>query len=198
LAGVHLFSLYEYNRAFTRFVGEAIHELMARKDPVLGRIKSERSEQIPIVRNTMPSGEVVEGQPLRTETSVAVTLDDVVSGDVDEFAAALDDTATKALAQVMPRFFERIGGLSEAAGTTVDARAEPLSYELLLRGFEKIDIDFDDNGNPIMPKLVVGPDMFEALRKLPPETEQQQRAWREMIERKRREFNDRRRYRKLS
>ena len=193
-----LYLLDEYDRSVTRFVGDAVHELMSSNDPVLGRIQSVRSDQVPVVRNTMPSGEVVEGQPLRTEMTVAVKLDDVITCNVDGFAAALYDTATKALEQVMPRFFERIGRLSEAAGTTVDARGEPLSYELYLRGLEQAEIDFDEYGNPILPTMFVGPDLFEAWQKLPPPTEAQQRVLHELIERKKQEFNDRRRHRKLS
>jgi hypothetical protein len=128
----------------------------------------------------------------------SLPVDELMNGDVRAFGVALDDMATDALKQMMPKFFERIGGLSEAAGTTVDAQGEPLSYELYLCGLEKVEIDFDEQGNPILPTMVMGPDMYEAWQKLPPPTEARQRALHEAIERKRREFNDRRRHRKLS
>jgi len=195
---VYLFSLQEYERAFARFANEALQKLMAIKDPVLREIKRVQSEQMPIIQNTMPSGEVVEGKPFRTEMKFSLGVDELMNGNLEAFAAALDDMATDGLKQLMPKLFERIGGLSEAAGTTVDARGEPLSHELLLRGLERVEIDFDEDGNPILPKMVVAPDVFKAWQKLLPPTEAQERAFSELIERKRQEFNDRRRHRKLS
>ena len=195
---VYLFSLHEYEGSFTQLAGKTVRELMAKKDPILGSVKSVLSEQIPIVQNTMPSGEVVEGKPMRTELRFALEIDDIVAGDLDKLAAALDATATDGLKQVMPKFFERIGELTNAVGNTVDARGQPLTFELLLQGFERVQVDFDEEGNPILPKLVVGPEMYAAFQKLPPPTEEQQKLWDEMIERKRREFNDNRRHRKLS
>jgi len=146
----------------------------------------------------MPSGDVVEEAPFRTEMKISVDIADLVNGNLDAFAAALDDAAEDALTQTMPRLFERLAQISTGAGTAVDAGGQALTHELMLRAFDNLELEFDDDGNPILPKLIVGPDMYENLRKLPPQTEAQQTAWNEMIERKRREFNDRRRYRKLS
>ena len=193
-----LFKLDEYDRAFSAFANGALQKLMAKKDPVLRNIKRVQAEQIPTVQNTMPSGEVVEGKPFRTEMKFSLGVDAMMNGNVEAFAIALDEMAMDGLKQLMPNLFERIGSLSEAAGTTVDARGEPLSYELLLRGLEKIEIDFDENENPILPTMFVGPDLHAAWQKLAPPTESQQRAFSELIERKKREFNDRRRHRKLS
>src|SRR5271170_6337575 len=115
---VYLFSLQEYERAFARFANEALQKLMARKDPVLRNIKRVQSEQIPTVQNTMPSGEVVEGKPFRTEMKFSLGLDELMNGNVEAFAIALDEMASDGLKQLMPNLFERIGNLSQAAGTT--------------------------------------------------------------------------------
>jgi hypothetical protein len=52
-----LFQLTEYEVAFLNFVHEAVHELMAVKDPILGRIKRVRSKQLATVQNSMSTGE---------------------------------------------------------------------------------------------------------------------------------------------
>jgi hypothetical protein len=85
---VYLFSLQEYDRAFTRFANEALQKLMARKDPVLRNIKSVESEQMPTVQNTMPSGEVVEGKPLRMEIKFSLAVDELMNGDLRAFGVA--------------------------------------------------------------------------------------------------------------
>lgn len=117
-----LFSLPEYDRAYSHFAYEPIENLMARKDPVLQRIRRVHSEQLPTVQNTMPSGEVVEGAPFRTEMKVSLAVDDIVSGNLDAFAAALDETAKNALKQRMPQFFERMAQICKGARTMLDAR----------------------------------------------------------------------------
>jgi len=73
----------------------------------------------------------------------------------------------------------------------------PLALSFSLEGLERIDIMFDREGKPMLPTLVMHPSMAEHVRSLPPITPEQQRAMDDLIERKRTEFNARRRYRKL-
>jgi len=192
-----LFSLNEYDQAHWRFVSGALRALMTSKDPLLARIAWKQSQQMPTVQNTMPSGEVVEGAPFRTGAKFSVAVDDLIRGNLDAFAAALDDTAESFLKEMMPQLFGRIEKISKGAGTALDAGGQAISHELMLRAFENLEIEFDEHWNPIMPRIVVGPDLYEKLRTLPPKTEAQERAWSELIERKRREFNDRKRHRQL-
>jgi hypothetical protein len=68
---------------------------------------------------------------------------------------------------------------------------------MYMAALEKIELQFDRDGQPILPTLVVHPTMAKHLASLPPPTEEQQKAYSDLIERKRGEFNARRRYRKL-
>jgi hypothetical protein len=193
-----LFEVFEYDLAFAEFVHTTIHELMTRKDPLLSRIKAVPVTQLPTVRNTMESGEVVETEPIKMAMPFSVDLTDAIKGNFENLAATLDNAAEEGLKTLMPRFFEDVGRLSQAAGTATDAGGQPISRELIRKGLENVEIDFDEDGNPIMPTMWVNPEMAEQIRRLPPETEAETRAFQELIERKRREFNDRRRHRKLS
>jgi hypothetical protein len=80
----------------------------------------------------------------------------------------------------------------------MDAGGQPLSHDLLLKSLEGIEFDFDENGDPIWPTLVMSPSMGEQFRRLPPMTPEQKKALEEMIERKREKFNARKRNRQLS
>ena len=62
----------------------------------------------------------------------------------------------------------------------------------------RVEIDFDDNGEPLMPSLVTNSAMVKRIQELPPPTPEQDAAWKAMMERKRREWNARRRRRRLS
>jgi hypothetical protein len=123
--------------------------------------------------------------------------EEIRSCDIGALAAQIDKLADESLSLVMPRFFDMVRRGSEAAGTATDLGGRPVSYELWLEMVQKIDIDFDDQGNPDLPALVVGPDVAEQLKALPPPTKEQRAAMDALIEIKRKEHNARRRNRKL-
>lgn len=98
----------------------------------------------------------------------------------------------------MSHFYSYLDRICAAAGTSVDAKGQPVSYDLILRMLDSIDIDFDQNGNPEMPTLVMHPTMAEQIRRLPQPTEAQLKALGDLIDRKRQEHSARQRRRKLS
>jgi hypothetical protein len=193
-----IFILPEYERAQFQFFNDAVRKIMTAKDELYGSIPvAEPSEILPVTQNTMSSGEVVQSQPLQVKSVVVFQWDDIRSCSLDALAEQVDRSAEERLAQVMPHFFDTFHRTSEAAGTTADAGGRPFSFELYLEGLERIEIQFDREGNPVLPALVIHPSMAEQLRSQPPITPEQQKAMDDLIERKRTEFNARRRHRKL-
>jgi hypothetical protein len=193
-----LFILPEYEQAFAIFVHRAIHELMCRKNPILGGMKTLPPQPLSVFRSTLPSGQVVENKPILVQSPFNFSIKDAIAGNVDGLLGTIDEAADDGLRTIMPRFFEYVGQLSDAAGTSIDAKGRPPSHELFLEMIEKIDIEFDKDDKPIMPTLVVNPEMAEVLRKLPPPTPEQEKKHQDLMSRKRQEYNDRRRHRKLS
>jgi hypothetical protein len=193
-----IFVLPEYARAQFEFFCEAVRRLMSAKDELYGSIPvAEPTESLPITQNTMPSGEVVQNQPLQMKSSVVFQWDDIRNCNLDALAEQANSSAEERLTQVMPHFFDVFHRTCDAAGTATDAGGNPFSFELYLEGLNRIELQFDSDGNPKMPTLVMHPSMAERLRSLPPITSAQQKALDELIERKRTEFNARRRHRKL-
>jgi hypothetical protein len=193
-----IFDLHEYGRAQFQFFCDAVRGMMAAQDTLYGCIPTaEPSEVLPVTQNTMPSGAVVQNQPLMIQSSVVFQFDDIRSCNLDALAEQVNKSAEERLSQVMPHFFDVFHRTSDAAGTAMDAGGRPFSFELFLEGLERIEIQFDREGKPILPTLVVHPSMAEKLRSMPPTTPEQQKAMDALIERKRTEFNARRRHRKL-
>jgi hypothetical protein len=192
-----LFLLPEYDVALKRFIHTTINLLMRKKDPVLGMIPTERKESVTTTQNTMPSGEVVKGAPLLTEMKFEINNADVLEGNVDGFIASIDGAAEDGVKKLMPQIFGRIGALAEAAGTASNAGGQPISHELVLAQYEKMEIDFDERGNPILPTMVGSPEMIEAYKRLGEPSAEIEERFQKMIARKREEFNARRRSRKL-
>lgn len=192
------FSLPEYECAQFKFFHAAVKKLMKAKDSLYASIpEAPPQEAIPTTQNTMPSGEVVENTPLMIESKVIIKWDDIRSCNLNALAEQVDAIAEERLSIVMPHIFRVFEKTCNAAGTGTDAGGKPFSFEIYLAALEKIDLRFDGEGQPILPTLVVHPDMAKHIASLPPPTEEQQRAYIDLIERKRREFNARRRDRKL-
>ena len=71
---------------------------------------------------------------------------------------------------------------------------------MILDAIEKMEIDFDEKGTPIMPEIHVSPDVMEKLRtqKLDPkEIVEIEKRRKQIIEKKRKEWIDRESNRKL-
>ena len=146
----------------------------------------------------MPSGETVSSEPITMESKIVFQWDDIRNCNLDALAEQADTAAEERLSIIMPRLFEMVVKTSVAAGTATDMAGAPLTFEAYLAAFSKIDLRFQDTGEPVMPQLVVHPDTAKILASLPPWTAEQQKVWDAMIERKRKEFFASRRHRKLS
>lgn len=159
--------------------------------------RAEPVEAVPTTQNTMPSGEVVQNSPVMAEAKFVLRYDDIRSSSADALAEQMDGAADQNLSIVMPHLFDVLDRTCKAAGNVSNAGGKPFSFESLLEGLEKIEIPFDDNGKPELPTLVMSPAVAEQVRTLPPVTPDQQKRLDDLIERKRKEHNARRRDRKL-
>jgi len=192
-----LFVLPEYESAGRRFFVDAMHALMRARDPVLGMMHFEMVDSLSMNRVTIASDQVIDTATLTVEASFALSRSDTIAGRLDTFYVALSDAAESGLASMMPQFFSNVSDICDAAGQTVVAGEHEMNLDLLREAMESIEITFNDDGSPNLPTLVVHPTVAERLAELPPPTAEQERRFDEMMERKRREFFDRRRTRRL-
>jgi hypothetical protein len=91
-----------------------------------------------------------------------------------------------------------IGKAAESVGNV--AKNTRNLREGFLAMVEKVEMDFDENDNPIHPSIVAGKEVVEELMKLAPEVENDPEFTKkhdEIIERKRLEFHEREAARKL-
>jgi hypothetical protein len=128
---------------------------------------------------------------------LAIEFDDAITGRSDRLIEAINNAAEEGLKIGMPQIFEQLNQLSAAAGATTDAEGQPLTWALILKAWENMEIEFDKDGKPTI-GIFVGPEMHEQFRNLPPLTHEEQQAFNELLERKKAQFNARQRRRKLS
>lgn len=97
-------------------------------------------------------------------------------------------------------FIKKMDEVTQRTGNVVNAKARPLSPQLILEALEKIAIDFDEHGNPIFPSLVVSPQQYEKIKEEIPKWESDpdlRKKHTELMEKKRKEWLDRESNRKL-
>ena len=66
--------------------------------------------------------------------------------------------------QIDKKSFKKLNSILEAAGQIVDGKNQPLTHELLLKMFDKIEIEFDDKGK-MMPgySIFMHPDLWKKI-----------------------------------
>lgn len=218
----HLFALSEYDLAQAKFVYVAIDEVRDRLFPLLGKIQRVQVESLHHTRVTVASGEIVESAPIRQEIAFPIDLKGAVAGDpstlMDSIAGAAEEKGTGEM-RSLEDYVSRVTG---AAGTSLDAKGKPLDRQRLLESMEIRDIEFDEEGYPGLPAEVrhlfhdpsqpctcftdgrfeeyylhASPRMKAYIAQLPPPSGEELTAFEELMDRKKREFNDRKRHRQL-
>jgi len=120
---------------------------------------------------------------------------------VEYFKQKMDEMAESFIAQQEGLVFSKLNEVTEQTGNVVDGHGKPFSPALLFEALEKIQIDFDDQGRPIMPTVVLHPSLFEKVKEKLPEWEANPefaKRHNAIIEEKRRQWLDRENCRKLA
>ena len=89
---------------------------------------------------------------------------------------------------------------TEKAGNVIDGKGKKINPDIILQCLEKIQIDFDENGNPYMPALFVDPKMADYIKGKIPEWEkdiEHKKKHEELMKKKKEEWHDRESNRKL-
>jgi hypothetical protein len=118
-----------------------------------------------------------------------------------EDALRMVHEAAETMARKQTRMlFTKLNEVIEEVGNSLDARGQPLSAELILDMWEKMQFDFDERGQPKMPELVFNPvqrsNVEEQFRRLKSEPQLRERGI-EIMNRKRLDWYDRESRRKL-
>lgn len=191
-----LFLLPEYESAARSVTFVAVHELARANSPLLAGVPSSSVAHVRPTRVSDTGGEPLRLPPIAVKAELQMDIRRVVAGKLDEVVVALLTVAEQETKTLVQGLLERVNNVTDAAGTTVDAQGRPLSHELVLELLSTMEIDFDAGGTAQL-ALVANSDMIDKLRRLPPMTAKQERAFDELMARKRDEFERRQRRRRL-
>ena len=185
----------EYEIAAARWIERTVDFLMVESDPLYAQL---RPEQIDGLGETAvrigASGEVL-AKPVHMVATGSVDVGSVIDGDFGDLETVVAEIADQKLEQTMRAYFALIMDVTQHTGNVVDAHGD--AAEALLAMLEKMDIAFDDDGNPAL-QMVVSPADAERVRaQLAAFTPDQHRRFSEIIIRKRGKYRASRRRRRL-
>jgi hypothetical protein len=189
------FVIQEYEQAMYRFVQQVLAGFSA-VDPLLGQMGRGSTAHNGPIRNVRGPSPIDQVMP-PVEVESRIDHDSIRNTDIEDYTRMLHELATANIRVTKRQSLHDIGEVSEAVGTSIDAEGAPFSFDMVLDGLERISLEFDDEGNPLLPTLLMHPRMLDAIREFRPTPEQEGRQA-EIIERKRREYHAQKRNRRLS
>jgi hypothetical protein len=121
----------------------------------------------------------------------------IANFDLEAFVQIIHSLAEQHVAEIHRIMYRTLDTVTGLTGKHFDAKGEPPNADMILNMLESLPIKFDENDEPILPKIIAGPDLIQKLANIRFSPEQEEREKR-IIERKRQEFHAKKRYRRLS
>ena len=185
----------EYESAALRFLADVMHGFL-NVDPLFSGIGRSISVHKGPIRNV--PGDTPLDQSIFTVTGESdLSWDSVRNCKIDDYTRFLIDISESQRKSFARHFFKNMSEITDATGRSVNAKGQPLTVDLILDLLEKVEFEFDDDGNPQYPTFIMPPAAIERLKELKFTPEQEQRR-KQIIEENRARFNASKRTRRLS
>ena len=147
-------------------------------------------------------GTLSSHKPHTFEAALCADRQQIAESGIQYFIQMLREQTERLHQEQFELFQERMDEAVTRTGNAIDTGGQPLTFNLYLDLLEKVDLEFDEQGNPDFSSrfLVVSPEMADFLRQKMPEWEQNvefQRRLETIINNKREDWLDRESNRKL-
>jgi hypothetical protein len=182
-----------------RQIIEQFERMVAAKAPLISRISVHKQTEGDRYSIEREDG-VVEEQQFKEFVATFTIPSDITPDNADEVVRALELAADSMASQSETALFASIGRVTDEVGNSIDVGGKPFTPEMLLDMLDKMWIEFDDQGRPEMPTMVMHPTMFESIRSRFPEFDKDplfMSRHAEIMARKKEEWRDRESNRKL-
>jgi hypothetical protein len=171
------------------------------KDPLLARIRKSLIHEGDSLTVTSMDGYKSQTDYPKFESRFSVGYDELIKKGPDAFFEKASEVSREMTGKVAGNVMAKLDEVTKRTGNVVQGKkGKGITPHLILDAIEKMEIDFDEKGNPIMPEIHVTPDVMKKLRtqKLDPkEIVKIEKRRKQIIEKKRKEWIDRESNRKL-
>lgn len=111
-------------------------------------------------------GTIEETELKEASAELTVKFEEVPNMSVEDRMAKLDEMAESMAKQMSEHLYSRLNETLEKAGQVVDNKGNPLTHETFFALLEKLQVDFDENGNPKGLQIVIGPGLVPRIQEL--------------------------------
>ncbi|MFA6461968.1 MAG: hypothetical protein WCV90_06920 [Candidatus Woesearchaeota archaeon] len=128
------------------------------------------------------------------KSKFSVHNQEIIDNGVNGFISAANEVSSDIQSQLGRKIFSTFDKITEETGNRVDAKGKELSSDVFLEALEKMEIDFDDNGNPCMPTMFVSPELGKKIQENLPIWEkdlEHKKKFEDLMKKKKEEWNDR-------
>lgn len=195
--GLVPFALPEYDRPFTSFIHETVSELARQRSPLLSKIQREPSPGTGSSVVDQRDGEQLELSMEPIEYGLSMNVEAVRGGDYDALTTELDSASGELAQQQVALLVSAMEKITDHTGQVTDAGGQ-FSFKVLYEALEKLEWSLTDTGELSMPEIVMHPDTYAEVSKLPPLTKEQAKRLDALKKRKHEELLAGRRSRRLS
>lgn len=189
------FEILRYERETILFFEQVLRGFMS-LDPLLGSIQSSSTVHRGPTRNVRGDN-LLDQQASAIQSEASLDIEAVRKTDVDEHTTFMYALAQSTMSSLKKSFFKGLDEIVSATGNSIDAKGKQFSFDKFLDALEKMHINFDTQGQPIMPTMVVPPTISNKVFETKPTPEQEKRQV-EILARKKEEHDAQKRTRKLS
>lgn len=168
--------------------------------PFLSQIRRKRVHEGDILASTSMDGYTDTRRYKLISSKFKVKDEKIIEEGVKAFSSLIDKISGEMIKKQSQIFFKKMDEVTKRTGNVVSAKGKPISPEIILESLEKVVIDFDEFGNPILPSFVVHPKQYEKIKGALSKGEadpELRKKYIELIEKKRVEWLDRENSRKL-
>jgi hypothetical protein len=172
----------------------------SRADPLLGFMRTIKiKEGNKMIYHTV-DGKRMETSFTRFQSAFRISDEDIIEKGVEGLVEIADNIGSDMKSKVGKKVISDFNKITAKTGNVVDAKGKELSQDMLLEVINKMELSFDDAGNPHMPTMFVNPEVAEKIKDKIPEwekDEEHKKKFDDLIKKKRDEWNDRESNRKL-
>ena len=187
----------ELKKKFVKGLNLYLRKLV-KDDPLFSQIKEEFHHEGNRISGFSEDGFTENSGYQEVSIDYSLKREDIIAKGPAVFVENILNVAEKMREEKAKLVIKKLNDVTEQTGCKVDGK--PFNFDTFIEALEKIHIDFDDEGNPSLPTIIVNPQLSAILKEeLPkwhsnPECE---RRMKELLDRKKKEWDDRESHRKL-
>jgi hypothetical protein len=188
------FDLSEYDRAFSGFVHDTVHELARAQSPLLSRIAVEAA---PGTASSVVEARDAAPLDLPADSvgfEVTMDVEAVRQGNFDSLVIELSSASEELGRELVGMLISTLNKVTESTGNVVNAGGK-FTFEHFYEMLDKIEWSLTEDDELSLPEIVLHPD---SVKDLPEMTREQEATLDELKRRKHEELLARRRRRRLS